>query len=75
MPKSQLFCMGTLMRLAMGFWSFFASSAALACSSDGAAPSPSAARTALSRCQEVETVRPPAVVRGEPHRALVSSAS
>src|SRR5262245_12458070 len=34
MPKSQLFWMGTLMRLATGFWSFLASSA---CSSLAAA--------------------------------------
>src|ERR1039458_644344 len=36
MPKSQLFWMGTLMRLAMGFWSFLASSASAALSSLGA---------------------------------------
>src|SRR5271157_2868943 len=37
MPKSQLFWMGTLMRLATGFWSFLASSAsAAALSSVGA---------------------------------------
>src|ERR1035441_8181269 len=36
MPKSQLFWMGTLTRLAMGFWSFLASSASAALSSLGA---------------------------------------
>src|ERR1035441_3531850 len=38
MPKSQLFWMGTLIRLATGFWSFLASSASLACSSSPAPP-------------------------------------
>src|SRR5580692_1722374 len=40
MPKSQLFWMGTLMRLETGFWSFLASSASLACASSPAPPSP-----------------------------------
>src|SRR5262245_34082509 len=38
MPKSQLFWMGTLMRLATGFWSFLASSAASSPAAGGSAP-------------------------------------
>jgi hypothetical protein len=54
MLKSQLFWIGTLMRLATGFWSFFASSPSLAFSSSAALPSPEEVASGGARVGESE---------------------